>query len=250
MALRAVVIGRRMNEPDGFRAFVAEFEEENEATWQNIYERHQDTIKIKKAKFAVPNLQTIVSTTLSISNRSSFHSMSLRDLSREAGISMGALYSYIESKEHLLAMILGQVLHLVETVLGGPAGDLADPKERLRRLLRRHIFLTEVMQPWFFFAYMEAKSFDHWGRRMAIESELRTQNLIAACLVDGQACGAFRPTDPTMTASLIKPLLQDWYLKRRKYRRQGISPDDYAGWVIGFVEAFVEQPALSHPRPT
>lgn len=234
-----------MNELDAFPAFVAEFEDENEATWHNIYERHQDIIRIKKAKIAVPNLQTIVTTTLSISNRSSFHSMSLRDLSREAGMSMGALYSYIESKEHLLAMILGHVLHLVETVLGGPVDGQADPKDQLHRLLRRHIFLTEVMQPWFFFAYMEAKSFDHWGRRMAIESELRTQNLIAACLVDGQAGGVFRPTDPTMTASLVKPLLQDWYLKRWKYRRQGISPDDYAGWVIRFVGAFVDQPPPS-----
>ncbi len=191
-----------MFEPNMFDAFVAGFEAERASTWQNIYERNQDTIKIKKAKFAIPNLQAICTATSSISNRSGFHSMSLRDLSREAGISMGALYAYIESKEHLLAMILGHVLHLVETVLGGPAGDLADPKERLRRLLRRHIFLTEVMQPWFFFAYMEAKSFDHWGRRMAIESELRTQNLIAAGLADGQARGAFRPADPNMTASL------------------------------------------------
>ena len=238
-----------MDETDMFRAFSAEFDDEYKATWQDIYERHQDTIKIKKSKFAVPNLQAIVETTLSISNRSSFHSMSLRDLSREAGISMGALYSYIESKEHLLAMILGQVLHLVEAVLGDPAADCVDPQERLRRLLRRHIFLTELMQPWFFFAFMEAKSFDHWGRRMAIESEMRTQNLIAACLVDGQACGAFRPTDPTMTASLVKPLLQDWYLKRWKYRRQGISPDAYASWVIRFVEAFVVPPAPACPRP-
>lgn len=72
------------------------------------------------------------------------------------------------------------------------------------------------MQPWFFFAYMEAKSFDHRGRRMVIGSELRTRNLIAACLGDGQACGAFRRAGPTMTASLVKPLLQDWYLKRWK----------------------------------
>lgn len=95
-------------------------------------------------------------------------------------------------------------------------GEHQDGEAPCTLLLRRHIFLTEVMQPWFFFAYMEAKSFDHRGRRMAIGSELRTQNLIAACLVDGQTGGVFRPTDPTMTASLVKPLLQDWYLKRWK----------------------------------
>ena len=74
---------------------------------------------------------------------------------------------------------------------------------------------------------------------MAIANELRTEGLIASCLIDGERSGAFRPVDPTMTASLIKPLLQDWYLKRWKYSRRGIGPDAYAEWVIGFVEAFL-----------
>ena len=76
---------------------------------------------------------------------------------------------------------------------------------------------------------------------MAIESELRTQGLIASCLTAGQASGVFRPLDPDMTASLIKPLLQDWYLKRWKYRGNKVMPDDYAAWVIRFVEAFVDR---------
>ena len=42
-----------------------------------------------------------------------------------------------------------------------------------------------------------------------------------------------------MAASLTKPLLQDWYLKRWKYSRRGVGPDVYADWVIGFVEAFL-----------
>ena len=63
-------------------------------------------------------------------------------------------------------MILGHVLYLVEAVLGATATDAGNPRERLRLLLRSHIFLTEVMQPWFFFAYMEAKSFDKWAKRL------------------------------------------------------------------------------------
>lgn len=223
-----------------FATFQQSFEPERLATWQRIYEHNQSIIKIRRIKVVLPNLEKIVSATLRISNGSSFHSMSLRDLSREAGISMGALYSYIESKEQLLAMILGHVLFLVDTVLTPPAEVADAPRERLRWLLRTHVYLSEAMQPWFFFAYMEAKSFDRRGRQMAIGNELRTERLIAECLVDGQAAGAFTATDPGMIASLAKPLLQDWYLKSWKYRRREISPDAYADWVIRFLEAVLE----------
>jgi len=170
--------------------------------------------------------------------------MSLRDLSREADMSMGSLYNYIESKEQLSAMILEHVSFLVDTVLTSPTDPAVTARERLRRLLRAHVYLSEVMQPWFFFAYMEAKTFDRRGRRMAIGNELRTERLIAECVAAGQAAGDFAPADPTVTASLVKPLLQDWYLKRWKHRRRGIDPDSYADWVVRFVEAFLDPPGF------
>ena len=46
-------------------------------------------------------------------------------------------------------------------------------------------------------------------------------------------------TDVEMTAALIKPLLQDWYVKRAKYHRRGITPERYAQSVIDFVEAAI-----------
>lgn len=225
-----------------FSSFERAFQPEYDATWQRIFDRHRDTIKIKRAGVALPNLQKIISAALEISNRSSFHSMTLRDLSREADVSMGALYSYIESKERLSAMILGHVLFLVDTVLTPPPDPALAAGERLCWLLRTHIHLSEAMQPWFFFAYMEAKTLDRRGRQMAIDSELRTERLVAECLVAGQAAGAYAVTDPTMTASLVKPLLQDWYLKRWKYRRRGIGPDRYADAVVRFVEAASASP--------
>lgn len=223
----------------GFSSFKREFQSECDATWQRIYERHRDIIQAKRLGIVLANLKKIISATLLISNRSSFHSMSLRDLSREADVSMGSLYSCIGSKEQLSAMIMEHVLFLVDTVLTPPSDPNLSAEERLRWLLRTHIYLSEVMQPWFFFAYMEAKSFDRRVRRMTIESELRTEQLITECLATGQATGTFETVDPTMTAALIKPLLQDWYLKRWKYRRRKVSPDDYAAWVIRFVETFL-----------
>lgn len=225
-----------------FAEFESRFQKNQAAIWQQIFADNKDTIKIKKEKFVLPNLQAIITSTIKLSNRSGFQAMSLRDLSNDTGISMGALYSYIESKKRLMEIILAQVLHLVETTLGAEEVARLEPRARLRWLLRNHVFLSEVMQPWFFFAYMEAKSFDRIGKRMAIANELHTEGLIAACIADGEKAGVFRPVDPVMTASLIKPLLQDWYLKRWKYSRRDVGPDAYAQWVIDFVEAFLHQP--------
>ena len=143
-----------------FAEFKRRFEQDEDAIWRQIFTENKNIIKIKKEKFALPNLQLIITSTIELSNRTGFRAMSLRDLSNHAGISMGALYSYIESKKCLMEIILAQVLHLVETTLGAEEVGQLEPQERLRWLLRNHIFLSEVMQPWFFFAYMEAKSFD------------------------------------------------------------------------------------------
>lgn len=39
-----------------------------------------------------------------------------------------------------------------------------------------------------------------------------------------------------MTAALIKPMLQDWYVKRSKYRRRGVSAARFSASLIAFIE--------------
>jgi hypothetical protein len=65
---------------------------------------------------------------------------------------------------------------------------------------------------------------------------------LAEILRQGQSRGCFLPREPQLTASVIKAMLQDWYLKRRKYRIKKISVDQYADFILQFVEAFVLDP--------
>ena len=116
-----------------------------------------------------------------------------------------------------------------------PPDDCKSGKTKLEWFVKTHIFLTESVQPWFFFAYMEAKSFDRSGKKAAIESELLTESLIEGFVREGIDEGDFAEGDAKMMASLIKPLLQDWYLKKWKYQRRNVSADDYAGQVVAFV---------------
>ncbi|MGP2492408.1 TetR/AcrR family transcriptional regulator [Mesorhizobium sp. PUT5] len=214
-----------------------------EALCRRILERHRDAVRVQKPHVAVANLGRIIEATLKLSNRQGFHATSLRDLAQASGLSMGGLYSYFDNKATLLSMILGEVSSTVNEVLRAAPEEIAeDPAAHLRWLIEAHVRLTEAMQPWFVFAFMEAKSFPAAERRMAVDSEAATEEIIAAVLRQGARHGVFAVADADLTASLIKPLLQDWYVKRAKHRKRGTGIDAYIEAVSSFVEAAL-QPA-------
>lgn len=202
-----------------------------------ILERHRSVIRVQKEHVAVANLSRIIEATLKLSNQRGFHATSLRDLAKASGLSMGGLYSYFENKTMLLSMILGEVMATVIEILGAPPQEVVcDARAHLRWFLDTHVRLTEAMQPWFVFAFMEAKSFPKAERHIAVEGEAATERILADVLERGVASGAFQIAEIGLTASLIKPLLQDWYVKRAKYRKRGTSIDAYIDAVTAFTE--------------
>jgi AcrR family transcriptional regulator len=206
-----------------------------------IFMENQASIKIKKEAVAVKNLANIFNTALMLSNEKGFQSMSLRDLSRTSGLSMGALYSYFTSKDELLAMLQNQGRRLTRKVLTKQIDVNAEPEEMLRTAIRAHLYLTEVMQKWFYFFYMETKNLDKLQQKKSIESELETEQVFIDILDAGSRKQQFDVENSVLTASVIKSMLQDWYLKRWKYARRQISVDDYAQFLIGFVESAIKK---------
>jgi len=209
-----------------------------EALCARILERHRDAVRVQKTPLAVANLARIISATLRLSNKQGFHATSLRELAKASGLSMGGLYTYFANKPMLLSMILREVEATVTEVLRSPPAEVAgDAAAHLDWVVATHIRLSEVMQPWFVFAFMEAKSFPPAERQLAVDMEVRTEKIFANVLSQGVASGAFAISDVTLTASLIKPLLQDWYVKRAKYRRRGTSIEAYIAAVTAFIGA-------------
>jgi len=206
-----------------------------------IFLENQTSIKIKKEAVAVKNLANIFNTALRLSNEKGFQAMSLRDLSRTSGLSMGALYSYFTSKEELLEIIQNQGRRLTRSVLTKQIDINAEPGEMLRTAIRTHLYLTEIMQKWFYFSYMETKNLDKPQQKKSIESELETEQVFIDILEEGSRKNVFHVENSILTASVIKSMLQDWYVKRWKYTRRQISVDEYADFVIGFIESVIKK---------
>ncbi len=202
---------------------------------------NRESIKIKKEGVAVKNLVKILDAALTLSNEKGFAAMSLRDLSAKAGLSMGALYTYFSSKEELLQMIQRQSAVVVHVLLDQIEG-IEDPLLKLKRVIQSHLFLSEVMQPWFYFAYMETKNLAKQEHKKSIEAELATEKLLIDIMKEGRDKGVFKAVNMELTGSVIKAMLQDWYLKRWKYARRNVSVEKYAAFVVDLVETYLAEP--------
>jgi AcrR family transcriptional regulator len=197
-------------------------------------------IQVRNEKIAVHNLGRIIEATLAIANRKGFAAMSLRDLAKRAGLSLGGLYAYIRSKDDLAALIQTFGGRQTERVLRERLAGIEAPDEKLAEAIRTHLYLSEVLRPWFFFLYMEAQHLAPNERKQAVAMERATEKLFADIIVEGQSAGRFRAVDPTIAAGMLKALLQDWYLKHRKHTERGLDVTAYAEQLRALMERYLE----------
>ncbi|HPI92009.1 MAG TPA: TetR/AcrR family transcriptional regulator [Deltaproteobacteria bacterium] len=208
---------------------------------RDLFQGNRKSIKIKKEGIAVKNLVKILNAALKLSNQKGFAAMSLRDLSREAGLSMGALYTYFTSKEELLHMIQRQSAVVMQVLIDQIEG-IDNPRAKLKTAIRAHLFLSEILREWFYFSYMEAKNLAKEEQKKAIESELFTEKIFIDILKQGQKTGDFREFNTELVGGVIKAMLQEWYLKRWKYTMRKVSVENYADFLVELAESYLLSP--------
>jgi len=206
---------------------------------RDFFLENRKNIRIKKEDVAVRNFVKIFDAALDISNKKGFSTMSMRDLSAETGLSMGALYNCFSSKDDLLDMIQKQGRTVVIKILTDCASGVNDPCQKLRKTIQTHLYLSETLQPWFYFSYMETKNLKREDHKRAIESELATEKVFLDIIEEGISSGIFSPVDAGLTAAAIKALLQDWYLKRWKYEGRKVTVEDYSHFLVDFIESYL-----------
>jgi len=203
--------------------------------YTELYDQHH--FSIRNQRIAVKNLQKICEATFLLANEVGFQAMTLRQLSQQTGMSMGGLYAYIKSKDDLAQLIysfLNQycVDKITELVKADQSAD-----KTLVVLIHSHLYLSELLQPWFYFAFMETKNLSQEYKNVAINSELTMEKLLHKTINEGLKEKTFsiddEPSEKSqLTAAMIKAMLQDWYLKRWKYKKRKITVDAYAKQVV------------------
>ena len=219
-------------ENTSFEAFKKKWDLQGEALWLNVFEMHRDKMQIKNAEAAISNLEKIFTATFELSNKKGFQAMSLRDLSRETGISMGGLYAYIGSKNDLASVIEGVQRKYIDKVIGSLVRDNLEPVACLRAIIFGEIFMMEIMSSWYYFCFMELKGLPKEQQTFALDVELRGEDILMGIIRKGINSGQFICERPDLLAAQVIGQLQQWHLKQWKFKLRGINTEEYAEYIF------------------
>ena len=199
-----------------------------------IWKTNGSAVKVKKKEKVIENLTTIFDAALKVSKAKGFQAMSVRDLSAKANLSIGAIYSYISNKQELFHLLQMPSRQIASKVLMDQIALAEGPVNKLRSAIQMHIYLIEIMQPWFHFAYSEVRN-----QANTIESELHTGKIFRDILCEGCKLKVFKRGNAILMASIIESMLQDWCLRGWRYKKMEINIDEYAEFIIGLIESHV-----------
>jgi len=215
------------------QAFCRAWQLQGEPLWQRVYVLHRDRMQIKNAKAALRNLEKIFNCTFRLANTKGYQAMSLRDLSRETGISMGGLYAYIGSKHDLASAIEAVLREAIDDVMSDISAHPLSPYDRLKAIIYGDIYMNDIMHPWYYFCYLEAKGLTRDQREVAMQLEQKFDEGLKRTFIEGISEGVFRyQGDLDLLASMTTALLQQWYLKRWKFQARQIHIETYACFVF------------------
>lgn len=210
---------------------------EETTLYERVFLVCRDLLPVQNERIAVERLRTILEATFELVARDGFEGMTLRALAARAGMSLGGIYAYIKSKEDLAALIQTYVWREGSRVLTELVDPSLPPRQRLEQLVRAHIYVSTILQPWFYFGYMEAKTLPDKLRRMAIEGDVGTETIFREAIEAAAPSSLPRTLPSALLASHVKAMVQTWYVKASKFRRQKVSAEAYAASVIAVVDA-------------
>lgn len=199
-------------ELNSFDEFLKTFPLQNEELYRTVFERNSNVVQTQKARVAVTNLEKILKATFDVSAESGFDRMSLRDLSRQTGMSMGAIYSCISKKEDI-ALMVADIVRLSSELTREHAQKSNSPWKQIEQSIRFHLYASTLLQPWYFFLFFETRSLPELQQLESKRIELDAIDSFEQQINAGIEAGEFKADNPHMIANMIVVLLEDWYLK-------------------------------------
>ncbi len=209
---------------NSFASFLESFPLQGEQLYRTVFDRNAEIIQTQKARFAVANLEKILTATFEVAGVSGFDRMSLRDLSRQTGMSMGAIYSCIGKKEDI-ALMIADIVRLSSELTHRQALQAGSRWESFEQSIRFHLYASTLLQPWYFFLYFETRSLPQAQQEESKQIELDAIDSFEAQILEGVEAGEFYTGNARTVANAIVVLLEDWYLKPWKTKSLGINKE-------------------------
>lgn len=197
--------------------------------------RKKISTKIKNSKLVEERHEQIFQAASKLIQKKGYHMTTLRDISRETGISLGNLYDYITTKEDVLYMIHEKAAEMVTGILSQGMEAVRDPVQRLKQMIERELETMDRYQDLIMTIYQESHSLSKPSLRTMLRSEEVHTGRFKEVIEEGIKLGVFKETNPVMLANMIKMMIDCWVLKRWALRRK-VSLEEMKQGILEMVQ--------------
>jgi AcrR family transcriptional regulator len=174
----------------------------------------------------------IVAGAVQLFSEQGYYTTTVQDVAKFVGVSPGLIYQYVRDKEELLLLSILDVLDSYADEIPAAIAGLGDPLQQYCATFHAYCRVVNTRRDATILAYRSTKSLSPEHRKIIMEAERKTNQLIADCI---QACvdaGLFRDVDSELaTYQLVMYAhawaLKHWQLSKRfdidKYIKEGLD---------------------------
>lgn len=196
--------------------------------YDHIIERHFANHTIKQKLVARQNIQSIFEATFQLSNEIGFSKLTVRDLQKVTGLSMGSLYKCFDTKSDLEGMLIDGLYFITHHSMAFMEEQLKTDSPNFELAVKGHLFVSERYQQLYRLIFREVTSF-------LPENLLRVRELQKNYI---KLLSMFM-NEKDVLASDISLMIQDYYLRGWKYEQ--ISIDQYADHCLKMAQFMKER---------
>ena len=128
----------------------------------------------------------IINVTTGLFVNKGFHQTSVREIARETGMSMGALYDYIRTKEDILFLVCDHIHRTVSDKLRESIASDKPALDILKNAIRDYFIIIDQNQDYMLLLYQETKSLSKKSRKyiFGAENELTSifEDILKQCI--------------------------------------------------------------------
>ncbi|MGI9533962.1 MAG: TetR/AcrR family transcriptional regulator [Thermodesulfobacteriota bacterium] len=151
-------------------------------------QRSNNTIKsrVKDKQLVDIRRQEIVNAAVGLFVKKGYHETTVREIAKEFGMSMGALYDYIRTKEDILFLVCDHIHNTVSNKLRESPAVKRKALENLKKSIEDYFKIIDEIQDYMLLLYQETKSLGKSARKYIYSAELELtaifENILLQCI--------------------------------------------------------------------
>jgi len=189
---------------------------------------------IKNQALVEQRREQIVLAAIKLFSQKGFHKTTLRELAREARISTGNIYDYVGAKEDILFLIHSYVSGIVLGRLDQCILHVANPIEKLHRMVRTELEVMDQLSDAILLLYQEANALRGGYLHLLLAKEREHVGKFEIILDEIMNAGNLQKCNFRMVANLIKTMIDSWVIKRWDLREH-VSRQEAESTILGLL---------------